>query len=243
MELDAFERMQGSRFYRFFECVSRLILVNLCMVLLSLCGLVVFGFFPAMFAAAAYFNDVFECKEEKMLSSMFRYFRKYFGIGNVLMLITVPTIALGFYIIYGHELSTFAYLILFCWIIITMVLYWYLPAVNVLFPEFEPKKKFLFSLVAAGDRWVMTILLLAVNLGWLYIVLLMPQLMMFVMFSAPVWFGVLRIKKTLKPDSFFDPEREEEFEEDFFDPDREDEFEKEIEKISFSGQGNTESQK
>lgn len=213
MDLDAFERVQGSRIYRFFECVSRLILVNLCMVLLSLCGLVVFGYFPAMFAAAEYFNDVFECKEEKMLPSMFRYFRKYFGIGNLLMLITIPTIALGFYIIYGHELNTFAYLIQFCWIIIVMVLYWYLPAVNVLFPEFGMKKKLLFSLVAAGDRWVMTILFLAVNLGWLYIVLLIPQLMMFVIFSAPVWFGMLRIKKALKPDSFFDPEREEELEE------------------------------
>lgn len=213
MELDAFERMQGSRFYRFFECVSRLILVNLCMVLLSLCGLVAFGFFPAMFAAAAYFNDVFECKEEKMLPSMFRYFRKYFWIGNLLMVITVPTIALGFYIIYGRELNTFAYLILFCWIIITMVLYWYLPAVNTLFPEFGMKKKLLFSLVAAGDRWVMTVLFLAANLGWLYVVLLMPQLMMFVMFSVPVWFGVWRIKKALKPDSFFDPLKEiEEFE-------------------------------
>lgn len=82
-----------------------------------------------------------------------------------------------------------------------------------LFPEFGMKKKLLFSLVAAGDRWVMTILFLAVNLGWLYIVLLIPQLMMFVIFSAPVWFGMLRIKKALKPDSFFDPEREEELEE------------------------------
>ena len=36
----------------------------------------------------------------------------------------------------------------------------------------------------------------------------MPQLMMFVMFSAPVWFGMWRVKKALKPDSFFDPEKE-----------------------------------
>lgn len=210
--MDAFERMQGSRFYRFFDCVSRLILVNLCMVLLSLCGLLVFGIFPAMLAAAAYFNDVFECKEEKMLRSMFRYFRRYFWIGNLLMMITVPAIVLGFYVIYGKELDTFIYLLLFSVIIMSMVLYWYLPAINVLYPEFKTGKKLLFSLVVSGNRWVLTIVFLAMNLIWLYVVLLMPQLMMFVMFSTPVWFGTWRIKKALKPDSFFDPLKEEEYE-------------------------------
>ena len=208
MELDAFERMQNSRFYRFFDCVSRLILVNLCMVLLSFCGLVVLGFFPAMFAAAAYFYDVYECNEGKMLPSMFRYFRQYFWIGNLLMVLTVPTVALGFYLIYGRELSTGIYLLLFVWIIVVMLLYWYLPAVNVLYPDFKLGKKLLFSLVAAGDRWILTVIFLAVNLVWLYVLLLMPQLMMFVMFSAPVWFGMWRVKKALKPDSFFDPEKE-----------------------------------
>ena len=78
MEQDAFERMQNSRMYRFFECLYRLFQINLCMILLALCGLAVFGLFPAMFAAAAYFNDVFEGKEGKVLQSMFGYFRQYF---------------------------------------------------------------------------------------------------------------------------------------------------------------------
>lgn len=209
MELESFERLQESRFYRFFECVSRLISVNLCMALLSLCGLVVFGLFPAIMAAAAYFNDVFECKEGKMLRSMFGYFKQYFWIGNLLMLVTAPAVGLVFYIMYGRELNTFLYLLLFCWIIAAMLLNWYLPAVNVLYPGFRTGKKIAFSLVAAGNRWLLTILLLAVNVGWMYVVLLIPQFMMFVMFSTPVWFGVWRIKKALKPDSFYDPLREE----------------------------------
>lgn len=209
MELESFERLQESRFYRFFECVSRLISVNLCMALLSLCGLVVFGLFPAIMAAAAYFNDVFECKEGKMLRSMFGYFKQYFWIGNLLMLVTAPAVGLVFYIMYGRELNTFLYLLLFCWIIAVMLLNWYLPAVNVLYPGFRTGKKIAFSLVAAGNRWLLTILLLAVNVGWMYVVLLIPQFMMFVMFSTPVWFGVWRIKKALKPDSFYDPLREE----------------------------------
>lgn len=210
MELDAFERVQNSRIYRFFECLYRMVLVNLCMVLLSLCGLAVFGFFPAMLAAAAYFNDVFEGREGKVLSVMFGYFKQYFLIGNLLMLIVVPAVALGFYSIYGQELNTFLYLILFCWLILALVLLWYLPAVTVLYPEFKNKKKLLFSLVASCDRWAITLLFLVLSVAWLYIVLLMPQLMMFIMFSAPVWFTVWRIKKSLKPDSFYDPLDEEE---------------------------------
>ncbi len=209
MELDTFERMQSSRLYRFFDLMYRLILVNLCMILLSLCGLVVFGLFPAIFAAAAYFNDTMEGRDGKMLSSMFRYFRKYFWIANLQMLITVPTIGIGLYVIYGRELNTFAYLLLFCWIIIGMVLLWYLPAVNVLYPDFSLGKKFLFSLVASCDRFLLTILFLVLDLVWLYLTLLMPQLLMFLIFSTPVWFGTWRIKKALRPDSFFDPEKEE----------------------------------
>lgn len=144
-----------------------------------------------------------------MLPAMFGYFKQYFWIGNLLMVLTVPTVALGFYLIYGKELNTAIYLLLFVWIIVVMVLYWYLPAVNVLYPEFKLGKKLLFSLVAAGDRWILTVIFLAVNLAWLYVLLLIPQLMMFVMFSAPIWFGMWRIKKALKPDSFFDPERQE----------------------------------
>lgn len=210
MELDAFERVQNSRLYRFFECLYRLVLVNLCMILLSLCGLVVFGLFPAIYAAAAYFNDVFEGKEGKVLRSMFGYFKQYFLAGNLLMLIYVPAVALGFYSIYGQELSTILYLLLFCWLILAAVLFWYLPAVSILYPKFKTKKKILFSLVMSCDRWVMTILFLAASIAWLYIVLLVPQLMMFIMFSTPVWFCMLRVKKTMKPDSFYDPMRMEE---------------------------------
>lgn len=210
MEQDAFERLQNARFYRFFESLYRMVLVNLCMLLLSLCGLVVFGLFPAIFAAAAYFNDVFEGKEGKVLKSMFGYFKQYFWSGNLMMLIYVPAVALGLYAVYGRELNTAVYLVLFFWLIAAIVLLWYFPAVNVLYPEFGLKKKILFSLVMSCGKWVMTLVFLAVNIAWIYIVLLIPQLMMFILFSAPVWFCVLRIKKAMKPDSFYDPLKEQE---------------------------------
>ncbi len=209
MDESAFERMQNTKVFRFFDWVTRLIFVNFCMILLSLCGLVVFGLFPAMFAAAAYFNDVFEGKEGKALSVMFGYFKKFFWIGNLLMLIFVPAVALGLYTIYGPELNTIVCLGIYSWLILAFALLWYLPPVSVLYPEFGLKKKLAFSLVVSANRWVTTLLFLAAGLGWLYAVLLMPQLLMFLMFSVPVWFGIWRTKKALKPESFFDPLKEE----------------------------------
>ena len=195
--------------FRFFELLYKLIMVNLSIILLSVCGLVVFGLFPAILAAAAYFNDVMEGNETRMLSRMFQYFKQYFWIGNLLMIIVVPAVALVFYLMFGPELNMFVYLIIFCWMLAAMILNLYLPAVNVLYPEFKMGKKFLFSLVVAGNRYLLTILFLVLSIGWMYVVLLVPQLMMFVVFSVPVWFCMWRIKKALKPDSFFDPEEEE----------------------------------
>ncbi len=210
MEQDSlFERLQKSPMFRFFELLYKLIMVNLSIILLSVCGLVVFGLFPAILAAAAYFNDVMEGNETRMLSRMFQYFKQYFWIGNLLMIIVVPAVALVFYLMFGPELNMFVYLIIFCWMLAAMILNLYLPAVNVLYPEFKMGKKFLFSLVVAGNRYLLTILFLVLSIGWMYVVLLVPQLMMFVVFSVPVWFCMWRIKKALKPDSFFDPEEEE----------------------------------
>lgn len=209
MDEGAFERLQNSKLFRFFDWVTRLIFVNICMILLSLCGLAVFGFFPAMFAAAAYFNDVFEGKEGKVMPVMFGYFKKYFLTGNLLMLIFVPAVALGLATIYGPELNTLVCLVIYIWLILAFALLWYLPPVSVLYPEFKMKKKLVFALVVSANRWATTLLFLAAGLAWLYAVLLIPQLLMFLMFSVPVWFGMWRIKKALKPESFYDPLREE----------------------------------
>lgn len=206
MERNAFERLQGSRFFRCLDFLCRLVLVNLCILLLSLCGLVVLGLFPAIFAAAAYLNDIFEYKEGKLLPAMFGYFRKYFWIGNLLMALAVPAAAMALYAVYGRELNTFLYLLLFVWMLCAASLCWYLPAVNVLYPEFTLGRKILFSLVASGNRWALTLMLFAAGIVWLTMLLLVPQLLMFVMFSVPACLGMWWIKRALKPDSFFKPE-------------------------------------
>lgn len=191
------EQGQNSRFYRFMERTAMLIELNICMVLLSLRGLFIFGIFPAIFAAAEYLNDVADGKEGKMFKEMTRYYKKNFRIGNLLMIIVVPTAALVLYLIYGKELNTIMYLIIFTWVILVQVLCWYLPVINTLYPEFPVKKKLVFSMVASCDRWLYTILFLATNLVWLYAVFLMPQLFMFFVFSFPVWFAGVCIRKAL----------------------------------------------
>lgn len=206
MEEDRFLKMQNSRFYRFFDRISQLIVVNCCMVVASLCGLVVFGLFPAIFAAAAYFNDQMEGADQKTFSAIMKYFKKYFVIGNVMMLLTVPTVALGIYaIFFTQNLNTFLYFVIITWIITVYLLNLYMPAVNVLYPKFSGGKKLLFSLVASCDKWKTTGLMTIVFFAWILVMAVIPQFSMFVLLAVMPWFTMWRIKKALRPDTIVDP--------------------------------------
>ena len=61
--------------------------------------------YPAAFAAAAYYNDQMEGNIQKTFPTIMKYFKKYFIAGNVLMLLTIPTIVAGFYIIFFTTIS------------------------------------------------------------------------------------------------------------------------------------------
>ncbi len=206
MEEDRFMKMQNSMFYRFFDRISQLIVVNCCMIVASLCGLVVFGLYPATFAAAAYFNDQMEGVEQKTFSAIMKYFKQYFLVGNVMMLLTVPTIALGFYaIFFNQNLNMFFYFISITWMITVYLMNLYMPAVNVLYPKFSIGKKLLFSLVAACDKWKTTGLMTIVFVMWILVATVIPQFSMFVMLAVMPWFFTWRVKKALRPDTIVDP--------------------------------------
>ena len=75
MNEEQFFKMQNSKVYRFFDRLSSLVITNLCGILISLCGLVVFGIFPVMFAITAFYNDILEQKYRKTFSTLFSYFK------------------------------------------------------------------------------------------------------------------------------------------------------------------------
>ncbi len=206
MNEEQFFRMQNSKFYRFFNRVSQIIVVNLCAILVAFCGLIVFGIFPVIFAATAFFNKELEQRTQKTLPTMFRYFKKYFWIGNALMLITVGALASGIYIVFcGHELHMVLYLIIMTFMIVAILLNLYLPSVTVLYPEFSFRKKFVFSFVAACDRWKTTMILMILYVIWIYASALLPQFGMWCLFSLVPWFSIFFIKKALKPETIVDP--------------------------------------
>lgn len=205
MNEEQFFKMQNSKVYRFFDRLSSLVITNLCGILISVLGLVVFGAFPVTFAITAFYNDALEQRYRKTFSTLFAYFKKYFWIGNLLMLITVPIVYLGIYMVFGQELGMFAYLLMMTVMILVLILNLYLPSVAVLYPEFSLGKKLVFCFVAACDRWKTTVLLMILYVVWIYATALMPQLCMFALLSAMPWFSILLIKKALKPETIVDP--------------------------------------
>lgn len=206
MNEEQFFKMQNSRFYRFFNRISQIIIINFCALIVSLCGLIVFGIFPAMFAATAFFNDELEQRNPRTLSTMFQYFKKYFWAGNAVMLFTVAALASGIYIVFcGHELHMVLYLIIMTFMIVVLLLNLYFPSVIILYPEFSLKKQVVFSFVAACDKWKTTILLMVLYVAWIYLSALFPQFAMWCLFSLVPWFSIFFIKKALKPETILDP--------------------------------------
>lgn len=206
MEEDRFLKMQNSVFNRFFERVSNLVIVNLCAFVACLCGLVVFGIYPAIFAAAAYFNDQMEGKEQKVFSTIMKYFKKYFIVGNVLMILTVPTIALGFYVLFFTNINSMVFYIIFItWFITIFLVNLYMPAVNVMYPKFNIRKKIMFSIVVACDKWKITGIYTLATIVWVCFIAVMPQFAMFFLLSIMPWFTTMLLKKKLQPETIIDP--------------------------------------
>ncbi len=208
MDTDQFIKMQSSWISRFFDRVAQLVLVNFVMLLVSLCGLGVFGLYPAAFAGSAYFNDCMEGVEKKKFPAIFAAFKRYFWKANALMVVTVLTAILGYFMVFGMELSMFVYLLIMTWIIIVFIVNMYLPAVCILYPEFSFGKQLVFCMVAASTKWKATAILTAARFGVLCALLLLPQFGFFVFLSLMPWLDILVLKKAMRPETIWKPEED-----------------------------------
>lgn len=207
MEQEQFSKLQRSALFRFFDRLSHLVIVNFIMILFSIFGLVIFGVYPAIFAAAAIFNEALEQKEGNLLRKFWGFYKKYFVIGNFLMLLTCAVILSGYWLVFKMSteisivISAFIY---FAFLIIAIaVLIWnlYLPSVIVLYPGFSFKKGMLFSIVAAFSKWKLTLKLLLLYCSWIFVILLFPQIMMFIFLSSFCWFSIWIVKYNLRKDT------------------------------------------
>jgi len=207
--MDRFRKMQDSLFNRVCERIAQLVKMNFVMLIISVCGLVVFGIYPALFAGSAWFNDEMEGKVTKKFATTFTYFKRYFWKGNVLMITTVLTGFLGFWMVFGRELSMFAYLLIMTWIIIVFLLNMYLPAVCILYPDFSFGKQLVFCTVAATTKWMATAILTAASLGLTYLLIVMPQFGMFLFMSLMPWLNMLVLKKAMRPETLLRVDEEE----------------------------------
>lgn len=211
--MDQFLKIQNSWVNRFCDRVAELVVMNFVMLIVSVCGLLVFGIYPAMFAGSAYFNICMERKNPKKFAFVFDGFKKFFWKANALMLLTVVTGFLSFWLLFGRPLGTFACLLIMTWIIILFLLNMYLPAVCILYPDFSFGKQLVFCTVAATTKWKATAILTAASFGVIYAFLVLPQFGIFLFLSLMPWLNILVLKKALRPETIV-KEGEEESEEE-----------------------------
>lgn len=211
MDQERFFKLQDSFIYHFFDRLIYLVKINFITLFFGIIGIIIFGWYPALFAQIESHNDVLEDREYRIFQKFWKYYKKWFLRGTILMVITIATEFIGFYLLFKKTipipaiLDTILYLIFLIWAIMVIIWNLLLPTISVLYPNFKTGKSFLFCLVAACSKPLLTLSVFGISVAWLYLALAIPQLSMFVVFSLAPWFTQWMGKRILRPETFPDP--------------------------------------
>lgn len=211
MDQDRFLKLQDSPVYHFFDRLIYLVKINFITLFYAITGLVIFGWYPAIFAQIENHNDALEDREYRIFQKFWKYYKKWFLRGNILMIITIITEIVGFYLVFKKVLpipivfDTILYLLFLIWAIMVIVWNLLLPTVSVLYPNFKTGKSLIFCLVAACSKPLLSISVLLISVAWTYLAIAIPQLSMFVVFSFVPWFTQWIGKRMLRPETFPEP--------------------------------------
>lgn len=190
---ESFEAIQNSKWARITETLYGIIMLNVMFILFSFSGLLIFGIGPATLAIYEWLkvNEGLYV-EPSMIKSIWKYFKKYFLIGNGLMYMLV---VIGFIFIHNisYYFSTTSYLaqigllvicglfILFTFI--TINIFW----VYVNFESLQFADKVRTSFYIIFKKPFLFIRLTVILLGFLFLMLLFPQFSIFFGFATPIY--------------------------------------------------------
>ena len=207
MDKNRFDSLQYSIIFRFFDRLILLVKLNLIMLLFTIFGVVLFGFYPSIFAATEIANCGLEYRESNLFKKFTKAYGEMFLRGNLLMVITAGTLFLGYLLLFGDLvtlpiiLSTFIYFFYLLWVLVVLMWNLYLPSLSVLYPEYKLKKCFKFCIILGCSKYKLTIKIILLIGIWVVGSHLVPQLAMFVVLSVLPWFIQWLVKKTLKPET------------------------------------------
>jgi uncharacterized membrane protein YesL/ribosomal protein S18 acetylase RimI-like enzyme len=203
-----------SKFSKFTDWVYQLVIINLIAILMTVIGLGVFGFFPALMTTYALIKRRLNQEDYPIFKTFIQTFKAYFFKANLLgyILVAIWTIIVLSWMFYLNDLDS-----LFHWIglfimgfvaISAFLVTTYMPVSFVYFPKFSTYEHLKFSLLMALGMPKVT-LIIALNTLFFYgfILIRLVTIFPFLAFSLPAFVNlVVARKKLLDVFTFFKDE-------------------------------------
>ena len=209
---DPYAAKLQSPLYRFFDRIWFLVKLHVAMVLGTGAGLVVFGFFPSLFAAAELCNDSIEHGEGKLFKPFLTLWKKHFKRANLFALVIYAALGIGFAVWYllwylrQPFLATMAYILFFLAGLALLIVLLYYPVLRLFFKRWSAWKTAGVSVLFGFGHFASTLLLLVIVAAWTLFALLVPQFAVFLLFSIIPWAAVVVTRRLLPLDQTDDPE-------------------------------------
>ncbi len=192
-----FEKYVNSKVYYYFDKAYYLILINLVFVLISVLGLGIFTFFPALAATYILLQRLSDNKSISIFKGFYTIIKRdYFKLQKLFLVIALILCILSFNTLFFYEYainqnSSLFYLIgLFLFLSMDLFIMGLLLHIFPIYMYFKGLKtvgiiKFSFLLVFAYP--FRTLLLVILTIGWTLLISLQPPIIPFVCITIPVY--------------------------------------------------------
>ena len=203
-KIDKFSNRENTKFFIFFEWLSKLIILNMYIIVFATAGLVVFGFGPAILAGQKVFLKWKNDEHPELFKTFWTEYKSHFFIGSILFITCILFIFLMvfnlLYFYYNIEPSLFRTLGIFgnfFFIFLTILGFTF---TNLFKQKFEVSNMQAINLsiryIWAYPKQLLTFLLSIIVLGIGFY--LFPQFFMFVSFSIYVAISVIVFENSTK---------------------------------------------
>lgn len=203
MQEEAFVRRQVNPFHRFFDRVWYLVKLHLAIVLGTVLGLGVLGFFPSLFAAAELIDELLAEGEGYVFEPFFLKWRAHFRAANLFGLFVVLGLGLAYglwYLLWYVRtplLATLANTLFILASIGFLIIVIYYPVLRLHFTRWTQGKLLSYTLLFGLGHFLTTLILLALAIGWGLFAAFLPQYAIFVLFSVLPYVTVVLTRKRL----------------------------------------------
>lgn len=184
------------------DWLYKIVSLNFTMLIFTVMGLGLFGFFPSVFAGISLIRQWKKSENPPLFNYFWKEYKKYFLIGNLL---AITILILGFLAFFNFSIIMLnksqiivflGYLFCFFLGLIIICLGVYFPFMFIYYEQMNYKRAISLSVFFGLGKPLTTFPILFLLAGNIFFSLLMPQLMIFCVFSLPIFLIYLLVNSS-----------------------------------------------